>query len=176
MFGGTASSSAIGTLVPAVMVFGGLYVLVRDLIAGEYGGLSLLGHVIAIIVLFFAALQGVVAVLMGRPNRAGRGLGRAAVRAVVTDVFVRWMQVYRDDLEADASDLRAPLDELAARNTELLAPGDDTAPPVVPAPVPLQAPEAEGEAAPEAEKDHPEPSRVAPAERFRRAVERHAGS
>jgi len=107
-------ANALGALVPAVFVLIGLYVMSRDLLVGKYIGLPLLGHFLAMGMLFFLALQGIVSVLLPTVRRRARGLGRQAVQAVVVRTLQRWIDTYRGELEADLADLREPLAVLRA--------------------------------------------------------------
>jgi hypothetical protein len=107
-------ANALGALVPAVFVLIGLYVMSRDLLAGRYVGLPLLGHLLAMTVLFCIALQGIVSVLLPSMRRRGRGLGRQAVQMAVVRILQRWMESYRSDLAADLADVREPLAMLQA--------------------------------------------------------------
>lgn len=107
-------ANALGALVPAVFVLIGLYVMSRDLLVGRYVGLPLLGHLLAMGVLFCVALQGIVSVLLPSMRRRGRGLGRQAVQTVVVRALQRWMESYRSDLAADLADVREPLAMLQA--------------------------------------------------------------
>ena len=107
-------ANALGSLVPAVFVLIGLYVMSRDLLVGRYVGLPLLGHLLAMGVLFCVALQGIVSVLLPSMRRRARGLGRQAVQTVVLRALQRWMESYRSDLAADLADVREPLAMLQA--------------------------------------------------------------
>jgi hypothetical protein len=107
-------ANALGALVPAVFVLIGLSVMSRDLLVGKYIGLPLLGHFLAMGMLFFLALQGIVSVLLPTVRRRARGLGRQAVQAVVMRTLQGWIDTYRAELEADLTDLREPLAVLQA--------------------------------------------------------------
>lgn len=107
-------ANALGALVPAVFVLIGLYVMSRDLLVGRYVGLPLLGHLVAMGVLFCVALQGIVSVLLPSMRRRGRGLGRQAVQMVVVRALQRWIDTYRSDLAADLANVREPLAMLQA--------------------------------------------------------------
>lgn len=105
-------ASSLGTAIPAVLVTLGVFVTTRDLIRGEYVGLPLLGHLLAMGGLFFLALQGGANLLLpGAPWR-GQEMVHQAVQQVITTTLERWLITYRRDLEADLRDLRAPLDAL----------------------------------------------------------------
>jgi energy-coupling factor transporter ATP-binding protein EcfA2 len=102
--------SALGRLVPATFVLIGLYVMGRDLLAGDYLGLPLLGHLFAMLILTFLALQGVASLFLPAGcRRLGPDIGYQAVCEVLTRTVSGWMSAYRVDLEADLTDLRAPL-------------------------------------------------------------------
>lgn len=102
--------STLGHLVPAAFVLIGLYVMGRDLLAGNYLGLPLLGHLFAMLILTFLALQGVASLFLpsGR-RRLGPGIRHQAVCEVLTRTVIGWLSAYRTDLKADLADLRAPL-------------------------------------------------------------------
>lgn len=100
-------ASVLGGLAPTLLVGSGFVILGRDFLAGEYVGLPFLGHVFALVVLFFFALQGITRVLM--PARVGRGIGRQAARTVLTRTLEAWVRSYRTDLEADLDSLREPV-------------------------------------------------------------------
>jgi hypothetical protein len=102
--------STLGRLVPATFVLIGLYVMGRDLLAGDYLGLPLLGHLFAMLILTFLALQGVASLFLPSGRRwFGPDIGHQAVCEVLTRTVIGWMSAYRTDLEADLADLRAPL-------------------------------------------------------------------
>ncbi len=82
----------------------------RDVVTGRNVGLSLLGHLLAMVVLFFLALQGVVgATLPGGTRWMGVGAGPRAVRKVLKRTIGGWVASYQADLSADVADLREPL-------------------------------------------------------------------
>ena len=110
-------ASLLGGLAPTLLVGGGLFVLGRDFLAGEYVGLPLLGHLCAMVVLFFFALQGITRILMPGTRRVGRGVGRQATGAVFTRTFEAWVNAYRADLEADLESLREPMQLLRSALT-----------------------------------------------------------
>jgi len=106
-------ASTVGGLVPALFVVVGLVVMVRDLFTGQYAGLTLLWHLIAMVVLFFLALQGLVSILLpGGTRWFGPSLGPVAVSRVVSRTVEGWISTYRSELEADVADLREPLQVL----------------------------------------------------------------
>ena len=107
-------ASVLGGLVPAALVLGGLWLLVRDLFDGRYLGLGLALHLAAVVALFFVALHGVVAVCLPTTALLGRGLGLDAARAILPGVLGGWFASYRAELEADLADLAEPLAELEA--------------------------------------------------------------
>ena len=81
----------------------------RDFLAGEYIGVTLLGHLLAMVVLFFGALQGITRAIMPGTRQVGRGIGRQAVRTILDRTFSTWISTYRTDLEADLHNVREPL-------------------------------------------------------------------
>jgi hypothetical protein len=102
--------NTLGQLVPAAFVLIGLYVMGRDLLAGDYLGLPLLGHLFAMLILSFLALQGTASLFLPSGRRwLGPELERKAVGEVLTGMVIGWIGAYRSDLEADLADLRAPL-------------------------------------------------------------------
>ena len=125
--------STLGRLVPATFVLIGLYTMGRDLLAGNYLGLPLLGHLFAMLILTFLALQGVASLFLpAGGRRVGSDVGHQAVCEALTRMMVGWMSAYRTDLEADLADLRAPL--AALQSTLVLSPTPDV--PTPPEPLP----------------------------------------
>ncbi len=106
------AASGLGALVPAAAIFGGLWLLVRDLFTGQYLGLGLLAHLTAVVVLFFLALHALVAVFLPTTGRLGKGLGLAAASAVLPRLFDEVFARYRAEVDADVRDLLAPLEAL----------------------------------------------------------------
>ena len=128
--------NTLGHIVPAAFVLLGLYVMGRDLLAGHYIGLPLLGHLSAMLILAFLALQGIASLFL--PSRRwwlGSDIGRQAISEVLNRTVIGWVSSYRGDLEADLADLRAPL---AALQSALIV---DPAPhePTPPRPLPEQS-------------------------------------
>ncbi|MFQ5506697.1 MAG: GTPase, partial [Planctomycetota bacterium] len=166
------TASTIGSLVPALLVLGGLYIMGRDLLAGQYVGLPLLGHVLAMTLLFFLVMQALVGLLLPGSRGIGLGIGREAVREVIAQVLAGWLAEYRSDIEADLTELREPLEELE----QALSPAPEAEHREAPLSSQLQV--AEPPAAPIPERPEPgaetEPSdATAPGERLRRALEGH---
>jgi predicted GTPase len=125
--------SSLGRLVPAAFVLIGLYVMGRDLLAGAYLGLPLLGHLFAMLTLTFLALQGVASLFLPSGRRwLGPEIGRQAVCEVLTRTVIGWISAYRTDLEADLADLRAPL--AALQSALVVGPAPDEPPPSGPLP------------------------------------------
>jgi energy-coupling factor transporter ATP-binding protein EcfA2 len=111
-------ASALGSAVAAAFVLIGLYTLGRDLLAGHYMGLPLLGHLLALLILAFLALQGFVGALLPSGRRwLGREIGQQVIREVLTRTMGGWISAYRADLAADLADLHAPLAALEAAMT-----------------------------------------------------------
>ena len=102
-------ASFLGGLAPSVVIGVGLYVLGRDFLAGEYVGLALLGHLLAMVVLFFGALQGITRAILPGTRQVGRGIGRQAVRTILDRTLETWVSTYQTDLEADLHNFREPL-------------------------------------------------------------------
>lgn len=106
-------ASALGGLVPSGFVLIGLVVMARDLYLGNYAGLPLLWHLLAMVILFFLALQGVVGILLpGGTRWFGPALGPQAVRRVMNRTAEAWISAYRSGLVADITELREPLEVL----------------------------------------------------------------
>jgi hypothetical protein len=103
------SASALGTAVPAGLVLLGLLVSSRDLLTGHYVGLPLFGHLLAMGMLFFLALQAGVNRLLPSAWWQGHDIAQQAVQTVTTRTWHRWLEAYRNDLAADLADLREPL-------------------------------------------------------------------
>jgi hypothetical protein len=105
--------NALGHVVPAAFALIGLYVMGRDLLAGHYIGLPLLGHLSAMLVLVFLILQGVASLFLPSGHRwSSADIGRQAISEVLGHTVMAWMSSYRGDLEADLDGLRAPLTAL----------------------------------------------------------------
>ena len=102
-------ASFLGGLAPTVLIGVGLYVLGRDFLAGEYMGLALLSHLLAMVILFFGALQGITQAIMPGTRQVGRGIGRQAVRTILNRTLDTWVSTYQTDLEADLHSFREPL-------------------------------------------------------------------
>ncbi|HND51646.1 MAG TPA: 50S ribosome-binding GTPase, partial [Pirellulaceae bacterium] len=101
--------SVIGGVVPAGLLGLGLWGMIQELYAGRYLGFDLLGHLLAVIALLFVMLQIVVSVLVPRTAERLRGLTRDALRSATDQVFIRWGEKYRADLQSDVAALREPL-------------------------------------------------------------------
>jgi hypothetical protein len=125
--------STLGRLVPATFVLIGLYTMGRDLLAGNYLGLPLLGHLFAMLILTFLALQGVASLFLpAGGRRVGSDVGHQAVCEALTRMMVGWMSAYRTDLEADLADLRAPLAALQSTLVRSPTPDEPTPPEPLP--------------------------------------------
>ncbi|HMB08269.1 MAG TPA: GTPase, partial [Isosphaeraceae bacterium] len=108
--GVVAAASWLGGLVPSALVVVGLVAMSRDVVTGHYVGFPLLWHLLAMVVLSFLALQGIVgAAFPGGTRWLGPSLGPRAVRKVLMRTVHGWLDAYRADLELDVSDLRTPL-------------------------------------------------------------------
>jgi hypothetical protein len=116
--------SALGRLIPAAFILIGLYVMSRDLLAGNYLGLPLLGHLFAMLILTFLILQSVASLFLPVGCRGqGPEIGRQAISEVLTRTVTGWVSAYRNDLEADLAALRAPL--VALRSTLVVNPASN---------------------------------------------------
>ncbi|MGH8063626.1 MAG: GTPase, partial [Candidatus Entotheonellia bacterium] len=81
--------STCGHLIPAAFVLVGLYVMGRDLLAGHYLGLPLLGHLLAMLILTFLVLQGVTSLFLPSGRRwLGLDIGRQAVCEALTRTVI----------------------------------------------------------------------------------------
>jgi energy-coupling factor transporter ATP-binding protein EcfA2 len=102
--------NALGRLVPAVFVLIGLYVMGRDLLAGDYLGLPLFGHLFAMLILTFLALHGIASLFLPSERQwRSPEIGRQVISEVLTRTITGWISTYRSALEADLTNLRAPL-------------------------------------------------------------------
>ncbi|HSF31290.1 MAG TPA: GTPase domain-containing protein [Candidatus Tectomicrobia bacterium] len=111
-------ASALGSVVPTAFVGIGLYTMGRDLLAGNYIGLPLLGHLLAMLILAFLVLQGFVGAFLPSERRwLGPEVGHQVIRQVLTQTMGGWIGAYRADLEADLADLHEPLAALEAAMT-----------------------------------------------------------
>jgi hypothetical protein len=111
-------ASAFGSVVPTAFVGIGLYTMGRDLLAGNYIGLPLLGHLLAMLILAFLTLQGFVGAFLPSGRRwLGPEVGQQAIRQVLSQTMGGWISAYRADLEADLADIHEPLAALDAALT-----------------------------------------------------------
>jgi energy-coupling factor transporter ATP-binding protein EcfA2 len=125
--------STLGRLVPAAFTLIGLYVMGRDLLAGDYLGLPLFGHLLAMLILTFLVLQGLASLFLPSGRRwHGPDIGRQAISEVLTCTVTDWISAYRSDLEADLADLCGSL--AALQSTLALSPTPDGSMPRVPLP------------------------------------------
>jgi GTPase Era involved in 16S rRNA processing len=116
--------STCGRLIPAAFVLVGLYVMSRDLLAGVYLGLPLLGHLLAMLILAFLVLQGVTSLFLPSGRRwLNLDIGRQAVREALTRTVVGWISAYRSDLEADLTSLHTAI--AALRSSLIVDPAPD---------------------------------------------------
>ncbi len=102
----------LGSLIPAGFVGLALYVLGRDLLAGQSAVQNQVLHLLLMLVFFFIALQSVVSVLLPGVRGLGRQTSQQAVREEVAGAFEDWLATYRRQLQSDLADLRAPLSRL----------------------------------------------------------------
>ncbi len=109
------AASTLGGVALSAFVLVGLVVMSRDLLAGRYAGFALFWHGLAMVVLFFLALQGVIDVLLpGGTRWLGLGVGTRTIHLVIGRTLAGWIASYRADLEADIADLREPLQVVQA--------------------------------------------------------------
>jgi hypothetical protein len=84
--------STLGRLVPAAFVLIGLYAMGRNLLIGDYLGLTLLGHLFAMLILTFLALQGVASLFLPSGHQwLSPALGRQVVCEVLTRTVIGWI-------------------------------------------------------------------------------------
>jgi energy-coupling factor transporter ATP-binding protein EcfA2 len=109
------TASTLGGFIPSAFVLIGLFVMTRDVLRGNYAGFPLLWHLLAMMVLFFLALQGLIgAVLPGGTRWLGQGMGPQSLHKVLARTFQGWVSAYRADIETDLANLREPVAALSA--------------------------------------------------------------
>lgn len=172
-----ALGSFLGGIVPLAASVGLLYVLGRDFLRGQYDGLALLAHALAMVLLFFVALHMLInALLLGTARGQGRQVGREAVRSVTRRVLLGWLEGFRDDVAADLALLHGPLASIrhaaeVSLDLEASSPAATSATngaiPPLPAPAAEAIPEPKAEPAPppSAPAVEPRPASPAPAPR-----------
>jgi energy-coupling factor transporter ATP-binding protein EcfA2 len=105
--------NTLGRLVPAAFVLIGLYVMGRDLLAGDYLGLALFGHLFAMLILTFLALHGIASLFLPFERQwLSSEIGHQVISEVLTRTMTGWISTYRSALEADLTNLYAPLEAL----------------------------------------------------------------
>ncbi len=111
------AGSAIGLMVPVGLIGYAMYLMASDFLGGQYTALMLLGQLIGVLVLFFGILHAGVSMLLPSTRGVGRGLGRKAVREVLTRTIARWLVAYRREVEDDVVTIREPLTMLESAAT-----------------------------------------------------------
>ncbi|MDR3636789.1 MAG: 50S ribosome-binding GTPase [Isosphaeraceae bacterium] len=107
--------SVLGSVVVSGLVLIALFIMARDLFAGRYAGFALFWHGLAMIVLFFLALQGVVDLALPRGSQwLGVSAGPRAIRKAWEQLLANWLAAYRADVAADLTALHEPLAALEA--------------------------------------------------------------
>lgn len=102
-------ASFVGAIVPAGLLGYSLYRIGTDFVAGQTTGFGVLGQFVAVLVLFFALLQGIVSLLLPGTRGVGKGVGIQAICDVLRGTLGAWLTTYREHLTSDAEVLRAPL-------------------------------------------------------------------
>jgi GTP-binding protein EngB required for normal cell division len=109
-------ASLVGSVIPMGLAAYALYALLKNLSAAQHqGGFEMLGVVVALTVLSYVLLHGLVGMALAPLGRNSMsGLGRQATQEVLRRSFRGWVSAYREEIEADLADLREPLDTLRA--------------------------------------------------------------
>lgn len=117
--------SALGSLMVSGLVLVALLIMARDLFAGRYAGFALFWHGLAMIVLFFVVLQGVVDLALPRGSQwLGISMGPRAIRKGWEQIITTWLAAYRADVEADLTALHEPLVALHGALVPARTPGN----------------------------------------------------
>lgn len=149
-------ASFVGLVIPLGLAAYALVALTMRLQSGQImGGFDMLTLVLALTVLAYALLHGLVNLaLLGLRPQSIQNAGRQSIHAVLQRTFGGWVAGYRADLDADAADLRAPVAALKALALGPIEGTFATATPRISKPEPVVRPSWK--------VSRPEPSRVAP--------------
>lgn len=115
--------SVLGTAGPAMLVVWGIYALIADMAAPPYEGWGILGHMLAVCIVWWILLHGLLMLLQGRGLLA-RSLEPAAARIAgrfLTRRLGGELERYAAALRGEISRLAEPVEKLAGLLSRLSA-------------------------------------------------------